>query len=275
MTLSRPSPLSTFAWLIAALMWLAHGQALADPRGARAAAMGDVDVATSLQWHELTPAQRKVLHPLSPHWRAMDETSREKWLNMANRFERLGPAERQRMQERMDQWAKLPPQQRGEARLRFQQTRQIGAPERQRRWAEYQALSPEDRQDLTRQAQRKAKPVFLPNSAVGPREARQAYSAKRRTHADASPQKSNMVPDATPGVASARTVVRPTIVKAGTGATTSLVNQRPSPPMHQQSGLPKIAATQGFVDPVTLLPQKGAQGAAMAEPPRKQRAHQK
>jgi len=186
---------------------------------------------------------------------------------MANRFDRLSPAERLRVQERMDQWAKLPAQQRGEARLRFQQTRQLGADERQRKWAAYQALSPEDRQDLTRQAERKAKPVFLSNSAVGPREAKQAYTTKRRAHADASPNKSNMVPNAAPGAASPRTAIRPAIVKAGTGATTSLVNQRPNPPMHQQTGLPKIAATNGFVDPVTLLPRKGAQGAAMAPPP--------
>lgn len=268
MTPMRTSCLTTMTWLAAGLVWLACGQALAAPGAPNGhAANGGADMDTAPEWHELTPAQKKVLQPLAPHWRTMDETGRDKWLNMANRFDRLSPAERLRVQERMDQWAKLPAQQRGEARLRFQQTRQLGADERQRKWAAYQALSPEDRQDLTRQAERKAKPVFLSNSAVGPREAKQAYTTKRRAHADASPNKSNMVPNAAPGAASPRTAIRPAIVKAGTGATTSLVNQRPNPPMHQQTGLPKIAATNGFVDPVTLLPRKGAQGAAMAPPP--------
>jgi len=32
-------------------------------------------------------------------------------------------------------------------------------------------------------------------------------------------------------------------------------------------GLPKISASGDFVDPVTLLPRTGAQGAAMSPPP--------
>jgi hypothetical protein len=42
---------------------------------------------------------------------------------------------------------------------------------------------------------------------------------------------------------------------------------RAQPPAHQQTGLPKIAATPGFVDPVTLLPRRGPQGAAAVEVP--------
>jgi hypothetical protein len=52
-------------------------------------------------------------------------------------------------------------------------------------------------------------------------------------------------------------------VQAPTGATTSLVTRQPAPPAHQQTGLPKIAATPTFVDRTTLLPQRGPQGAAM------------
>jgi len=40
------------------------------------------------------------------------------------------------------------------------------------------------------------------------------------------------------------------------------MSKRPAPPAHQQTGLPKIAATPEFVDRTTLLPQRGAQGAA-------------
>src|SRR5690606_34126799 len=97
--------------------------------------------------------------------------------------------------------------------------------------------------------------------------ARQAYTVRRGGHNDVAPLKSNMVPSPTPGSVPTRRAVRPGMVNAGTGATTNLVNQRPTPSFHQQTGLPKIAGTQGFVDPVTLLPRKGPQGAAMTPPP--------
>jgi hypothetical protein len=52
------------------------------------------------------------------------------------------------------------------------------------------------------------------------------------------------------------------VVQAQPGATTTLITKRPVPPTHQQTGLPKIAATPEFVDKATLLPQRGPQGAA-------------
>jgi len=70
--------------------------------------------------------------------------------------------------------------------------------------------------------------------------------------------------------APAPVAVAPSRIKAGRGATTTLVSQRPTPPLHQQTGLTKIAGNQGFVDPVTLLPRKGAQGAAMTAVPASQ-----
>ncbi|HEY6355869.1 MAG TPA: hypothetical protein VIY30_15385, partial [Burkholderiaceae bacterium] len=57
--------------------------------------------------------------------------------------------------------------------------------------------------------------------------------------------------------------VAPTVVQAAPGATTTLVTRQPAPPAHQQAGMPKIAATPGFVDRNTLLPQRGAQSAGV------------
>lgn len=251
-----------------------HGVAAAGkPAQAPVAASGPSVLNGGPDWAALTPVQRKVLQPLAPHWARMDDTGRDKWVNVANRFERLSPAEKQRVQERMGQWARLPAQERGEARLRFQQTRQLSADERQQKWAAYQALPDQDRQDLTRQAQRKAKPVYLSDNTAGPREARQAYNAKRAAVAGSSAKKSNVVPNTMMGASPPPTVVAPALIKAGPGATTSLVTQRPTPPLHQHTGLPKIAASKGFVDPVTLLPKKGAQSAAMASLPSATGAH--
>jgi len=240
-----PTPHHALALLLAGMLTCMHGLALADQvvrRAAAAGASGAVNLGAAPQWRELTPAQRKILQPLAKHWAGMDEVGRDKWVNVADRFDKLSPAEQQRVQERMGQWAKLPPQERGEARLRF-------------------------RQDLARQAVRKAKPVLLADNVAGPREAGQAYGGKHGPSTNNSAKKSNLVPGASNGATPSPTAVSPTLVKAGPGATTNLVTQRPTPPLHQHSGLPKIAASKGFVDPVTLLPQKGAQGAAMASLP--------
>jgi hypothetical protein len=56
------------------------------------------------------------------------------------------------------------------------------------------------------------------------------------------------------------------VVQRGAGATTSLVSKPATPPLHQQSGLPKVSASPGFVDSATLLPRRGAQGAATLAP---------
>ena len=218
-------------------------------------------------WAGLNAPQRRALQPLAALWPTMEISNKERWVNVANRFGSLSPQEQQRMQERMTQWSKLPPQQRGEARLRFQQSRQLSPEERQRKWASYQALSPEERGELAQQARRKQQPVVLSDNMAGPRE--RAQLAAKRQRDNESTSKSNWVPGATPN-APAQVAVAPSLIKAGRGATTTLVSQRPTPPLHQQTGLPKIAATKGFVDPVTLLPKKGAQGAAMMAVPASQ-----
>jgi hypothetical protein len=62
---------------------------------------------------------------------------------------------------------------------------------------------------------------------------------------------------------STRKTVAPTVVQIKPGATTQLVSRTLAPPAHQQPGMPKIAANEKFVDPLTLLPKRGPQAAAM------------
>ena len=61
----------------------------------------------------------------------------------------------------------------------------------------------------------------------------------------------------------ATTLVTTGAVQAQPGATTTSMAKRAAPPAHQQTGLPKIAASPGFVDKTTLLPKRGPQGAAI------------
>lgn len=257
----RHHPASPRTWpillaLIAALSLSVVGPAQAE----RVSQVGDQSgVRASTDWSRLPLAQRQALAPLADQWATMDDSSRDKWLVVAERYPRLSPSAQERMRSRMTQWASLPPQQRGEARLRFQNSRQLSAEERQKKWAAYQALTPEERRQLAQQARRKQQPIALPDSEPGPREAAQ-HSSLRRHNPDE--RKTNVVPS-TAHAAPAPQAITPTLIKAGPGATTSLVNQPAMPPLHQHTGLSKINATRGFVDPQTMLPRKGPQGAAM------------
>lgn len=204
-------------------------------------------------WNQLTPAQREVLKPLREDWDGLDAPRKQKWLELATRYPKLAPTEQQRMQERMADWARLTPNQRGQVRQNFQEAKQrADRDERRARWEAYQALPEEERKALASRAAE-----------------RRAPQDTRDRAARAEQSKSNIVPNPL-HTAPRPKPVAPTVVQARPGATTNLMSRQPNPPPHQQTGLPKIAATPEFVDRNTLLPQRGPQAAAV-EPPRSRR----
>jgi hypothetical protein len=242
--------------LLVALAGCAAGMAVAqNGKGAAKAGAAATPVNSLLPnnpaWSSLTPAQRTALAPLEREWPSIDTDRKEKWLEIAARFPKMPPDERTRVQARMTEWARLSPKERGEARLHYQEVRQLSPAERQARWEQYQALPPDQRRAL---AARGAAPEGAGRSGQAPRAASAAATPK-----------SNMVAITPPPVGSARPVA-PTVVQAKPGATTNLMSRPPAPPAHQQPGLPKVAATPGFVDKTTLLPQKGAQAAGTRAP---------
>ena len=161
------------------------------------------------------------------------------------------------MQARMSEWTKLSPQERGAARLNFQEAKQLPPQDRQARWDAYQALPPEKRRELAERAQ-PSPDASRKNGAAVPR------NGEAKAGRDAPQAKSNIVPN--PAYAAPPKPVAPTVLRAGPGATTTLMSKRPAPPSHQQTGLPKIAATPEFVNKSTLLPQRGPQAAATRAP---------
>lgn len=249
---SRNAP-SRLRALAAAL--LALGAAAPQPSLAQAQAGGRTTVAPAAEsgprWQELSASQRQALKPLERDWSGVDAARKQKWLEIANRYPGMPPAEQQRISDRMTAWAKMSPAERGQARLNFQSARQMTPEERQARWQAYQELTPEQRRRLAA----RAAPAPAPAARNG-----EAARRAAQTSRDGVQAKSNIVPN--PNFAAAPRPVAPTVVQAAPGATTSLISKRPTPPVHQQPGLPKIAATPGFVDKQTLLPQRGAQGAA-------------
>jgi hypothetical protein len=194
-----------------------------------------------VKWRELKPAQQTTLKPLEREWAVISSPHKQKWLELSTRFPSMTPAEQARVQERMAEWARLTSQQRSQARLNFQEAKQLSPRDRQQRWDAYQALSPQQRQELAARAA-------------------PAASAVRADRRELPQAKSNIVPN--PALAAPPKAIAPSVVQARPGATTTLITKRPAPPVHQQTGLPKIAATPEFVNKATLLPQRGPQGAA-------------
>lgn len=237
--------------LLLALAWFAAAPAAAQtappPKSAPATAAAPA-AASGPAWSTLTPAQQQALAPLRPTWDSTDSARKQKWVEVADRLPGMPADERARVRERMAAWAAMAPAERARARVQFQETRRIGADERQARWQAYQALPESERNRLAQAAKKPAAPAVAPAPTPGS-SSPAASNAKRNVVAAApSPAPRN---------------VTPTVVQAKPGASTTTVDKQARPPLHHQPGLPKIVATPSFVDPTTLLPRRGPQAAAM------------
>lgn len=211
-----------------------------------------------VRWQRLSADQREALRPLEREWPAIDAQRKQKWLTLAARFKTLGPEEQARITERMSEWTRLTPSERGQARLRFEESRQVPVPDRNARWEAYQALPLDSRQ---RFAARAASAASTSTAASRRDPASVAAAKAARDAREGREGKVNVVPNAAFGQPSK--AVGPTLVQAAPGATTTLITRRPTPPAHQQTGMPKIAATPEFVNRSTLLPKRGPQAAAV------------
>jgi hypothetical protein len=92
-------------------------------------------------WSELSPKQQAVLAPLAADWDSLDTMRRKKWVSIANRYPRMTQDQQQRLQDRMQAWAKLTPAQRRVARENYQSLRQLPRPQRgevKQKWQQYQ-----------------------------------------------------------------------------------------------------------------------------------------
>ena len=103
------------------------------------------------EWRELNPSQQLALRPLAVKWSSINEAQKRKWLAISQNFAALPPAEQTRLHGRMTEWVALSPQERSQARLNFAGARDLPADERMAKWQAYQALTPEERQELAAQ----------------------------------------------------------------------------------------------------------------------------
>jgi len=109
---------------------------------------------TQPAWRALSTPQQQALAPLEAQWHTLPAVQKRKWIKLAENYQKLSAPEQAKLQERMRDWVKLTPEQRAQARLNFGTSKELSAEEKQQRWREYQALSPEERQTLRKEARR-------------------------------------------------------------------------------------------------------------------------
>jgi len=202
------------------------------------------------RWSELSAAHRKVLAPLSNDWNGLDARSKERWIDVAGRYPKMGPEEQQRANQRMGEWSRMTVAQRTQARTNFQEIHSVSKEEREARWKAYQALPEEKKRELA------AKHAAVPASTAS------APLVTQRRHVppplDIVQPKNNVIAPA------ARTAAgsAPSGSSQRPGVTTTLLTRRAAPPPHQRDGGLKIAADPNSVDRTTLLPKHAGVAAA-------------
>lgn len=207
-----------------------HAIATAKPpvRVSKAAGKSGPRGAPRSAWNELTPAQQEALQPLAANWGTMSPGQRRKWLALSKNFPSMPLEEQAKLYSRMTEWVSLSAQQRTQARLNFAEAKQLSAEEKRAKWQAYQALSPEEKQELEAKAPpkirgaatavkpaphqkmaslRPAKPSPAPNLNPGPsnpaKNTPELHQVDRNTLLPSAPQEA-LSPEPAPAIAPAR-----------------------------------------------------------------------
>jgi hypothetical protein len=102
-------------------------------------------------WAELTAEQQQILAPLKADWESLGPERRRKWIGVAKRYPGMTKQSQERVQRRMQTWAKLTPEQRRQARETYKQIVKVPPEKRanlRQQWAEYQQLPEHERENL-------------------------------------------------------------------------------------------------------------------------------
>ncbi|MEN9316979.1 MAG: hypothetical protein RIS35_3372 [Pseudomonadota bacterium] len=94
-------------------------------------------------WSELSTTQQELLRALEPEWNGMPAARKRSWLTIAGRIPKLEPAEREKVEARIREWARLTPEQRQLARNNFRLAKSLPKQERVATWEQYQQMTPE------------------------------------------------------------------------------------------------------------------------------------
>ena len=152
---NRVGAAASLALVFALLAWPTAqlvAQTLAPLPATSATGQQSANRVTKPNWSELTDPQKAALAPLQSDWTRISSGQKRKWIALSSNFDSLTPAERTTLHARMTEWTALKPEQRSQARLNFAQTKDLSADEKKAQWQAYQALSPEQKQQLAAEA---------------------------------------------------------------------------------------------------------------------------
>ncbi|MBY0237902.1 MAG: DUF3106 domain-containing protein [Burkholderiaceae bacterium] len=157
-------------------------------------------------WKDLSAAQQRALDPLKGEWDKLEGLRKQKWLEIANRYNGMKPDEQVRVQERMRDWVRLTPDQRRMVRENFARSQKAAPSPGQKsvQWEQYQQLPEEQKKQLADKAPKK--------QVVNPPTPTQSKIPTVQ------PVK-RAVPGAAPNVTAPATLATPVTAPAASGAT--------------------------------------------------------
>ena len=82
------------------------------------------------EWKQLGESEQQVLTPLKDQWSKFDPVHKRKWVAIAKSYPTLSLYQQWQLKNRIQEWAKLSPEQRDAARARYKEFEQL-PPERQ------------------------------------------------------------------------------------------------------------------------------------------------
>jgi hypothetical protein len=100
------------------------------------------------RWQDLTPAQQRALEPLKKGWEDLGPVRKQKWLEIAGRFNSMKPAEQQRVHDRMRAWVDLTPEERKAVRENYARAQKIMGGKKAAQWEQYLLLPEEEKRKL-------------------------------------------------------------------------------------------------------------------------------
>jgi len=127
--------------------------------------------ASKLDWKNLSPLQQAVLASLESDWSSFNQSSKMKWLKVADRYPTMSAADQERLQGRMSEWSKLPQKDRRMARDNYLSSLQFPPEQKKAAWESYQQLSEEEKQRLAQQERAQKKSGAVTSPAIQPRPA--------------------------------------------------------------------------------------------------------
>lgn len=106
-------------------------------------------------WAELTDNDKTILAPLELDWETLSTDMKQKWVQVAKKYDKLPTAEQERLQSRMSEWSKLSPSERRIARENYLKNMKVAPEKKAEAWQAYQQLSAEEKKKLADEAARK------------------------------------------------------------------------------------------------------------------------